>query len=51
MTIILQEATTAEWHDRVAVINAGLVYLKKGAKAMNEEEVIKKIITVNLKSS
>jgi hypothetical protein len=33
----------------VAVINAGLVYLKKGAKLMTEEEVIKKVITVNLK--
>ncbi len=41
--------TTAEWCDRVAVINAGLVSLKKGAKAMTEEEVIKKVITVNLK--
>jgi hypothetical protein len=41
--------TTAEWCDRVAVINAGLVYLKKGAKAITEGEVIKKVITVNLK--
>jgi hypothetical protein len=41
--------TTAEWCDRVAVINAGLVYLKKGGKAMTEEEVIEKVITVNLK--
>ena len=26
--------STAEWCDRVAVINAGLIYLKKGTKAM-----------------
>jgi hypothetical protein len=40
--------TTAEWCHRVAVINAGLVmYLKK--KVMTEEELIKKIITVNCK--
>jgi hypothetical protein len=41
--------TTTEWCDRVAVINAGLVYLKKGGKAMTEEEVIEKVISVNLK--
>ena len=41
--------TTAEWCDRVAVINAGLIWLKKGAKAMTEEEVIEKVISVNLK--
>ena len=41
--------TTAEWCDRVAVMNAGLIWLKKGAKAMSEEEVIKKVISVNLK--
>ena len=41
---------TTEWCDRVAVINAGLVWLlKKGAKPMTEEEVIKKVISVNLK--
>ena len=40
--------TTAEWCDRVAVINTGLIYLKKGATAMTEEEVIKKVIIVNL---
>jgi len=41
--------TTAEWCDRVAVINAGLVWLKKGVKAMTEEEVVEKVISVNLK--
>jgi hypothetical protein len=41
--------TTAEWCDRVAVINAELVWLKKGAKPMSEEEVIKKVILENLK--
>ena len=41
--------TTAEWCDRVAVMNAGLIWLKKGAKAMSEEEVIEKVISVNLK--
>jgi hypothetical protein len=41
--------TTTEWCDKVAVINAGLVWLKKGAKPMLEEEVIKKVISVNLK--
>jgi len=41
--------TTAEWCDRVAVMNAGLIWLKKGAKAMTEEEVIEKVISVNLK--
>jgi hypothetical protein len=41
--------STAEWCDRVAVINAGLIYLKKGAKAMTEEDIIEKVITVNLK--
>ena len=40
--------TTTEWCDRVAVINTGLIYLKKGAKVMTEEEVIKKVIIVNL---
>jgi hypothetical protein len=37
--------TTAEWCDRVAVINTGLVYLTKGAKAMMDEEVIEKVIS------
>ncbi len=41
--------STAEWCDRVAVINAGLIYLKKGAKMMSEEDIIEKVITVNLK--
>jgi hypothetical protein len=41
--------TTAEWCDRVAVINAGLVWQKKGAKPMSEEEVIEEVISVNLK--
>ncbi len=40
---------TTEWCDRVAVINAGLVFIKKGAKPMSEEEVIYKVITANLK--
>ena len=40
--------TTTEWCDRVAVINTGLIYLKKGATAMTEEEVIKKVLIVNL---
>ena len=29
--------TTTEWCDRVVVIKVGLIYLKKGAKAMSEE--------------
>ena len=41
--------STTEWCDRVAVINAGLIYLKKAAKAMSEEDVIEKVITSNLK--
>ena len=41
--------TTIEWCDRVAVINAGLVCLKKGGRMMSEEEIIKKVITANLK--
>ncbi len=41
--------STAEWCDRVAVINAGLIYLRKGAKMMSEEDIIEKVITVNLK--
>ena len=41
--------TTTEWCDRVAVINAGLVWLKKGAKPMSDKEVIEKVISVNLK--
>ncbi len=36
--------TAAKWCDRVAVINAGQVYLKKGAKAMSKEEIIVKVI-------
>jgi hypothetical protein len=40
---------TTEWCDRVMVINAGLVFLKKGAKPMSEDEVINKVITANLK--
>ncbi len=40
---------TTEWCDRVAVINEELVFLKKGAKPMSEEEVIDKVITANLK--
>jgi hypothetical protein len=42
--------TTAEWCDWGVVINAGLVYLKKGGKAMTEEEIIEKFISVNLRS-
>ncbi len=30
------------------MINAGLIYLKKGAKAMSEEDIIEKVITSNL---
>jgi hypothetical protein len=41
--------STTEWCDRVAVINAGLIYLKKGAKGMSEEDIIEKVITSNLK--
>ena len=41
--------STAEWCDRVTVINAGLIYLKKGTKAMSEEDLVKKVITSNLK--
>jgi hypothetical protein len=41
--------TTTECHDRVSVINAGPVFLKKRAKPMSEEEVIDKVITANLK--
>ncbi len=41
--------TTMEWCDRIAVINSSLVYLKKGGKAMTEEEVIERVISVNLK--
>jgi hypothetical protein len=33
----------------VAVINAGLVYLKKGGRMMSEEEIIKNVFTANLK--
>ncbi len=40
---------TTEWCDRVAVINAGLEFLKNGAKPMSEEEVVDKVITANLK--
>ena len=40
---------TTKWCDRVAVINAGLVFLKKGAKLMSEEEVINTVITASLK--
>ena len=40
---------TTEWCDRVVVINAGLVWLKKGAKPMSDDEVIEKVISVNLK--
>ena len=41
--------STTEWCDRVAVINAGLIYLKKGAKMLSEEDIIEKVITMNLK--
>jgi hypothetical protein len=41
--------TTMEWCVRIAVINSNLVYLKKGGKAMTEEEVIERVISVNLK--
>jgi len=41
--------STTEWCDRVAVINAGLIFLKKGAKAMSEEDLVEKVITSNLK--
>ncbi len=40
--------TTTEWCDRVVVINAGLTFLKKGAKPMSDKEVINKVITANL---
>jgi hypothetical protein len=41
--------STTEWCDRVAVINAGLIWLKKGSKAMPEEDLVEKVITGNLK--
>ena len=41
--------STTEWCDRVAVINAGLVFLRKGAKAMSEGDLVEKVITSNLK--
>ncbi len=40
---------TTEWCDRVAVINSGLIWLKKGAKTMSEEDLVQKVITSNLK--
>jgi hypothetical protein len=38
---------TIEWCERVAVINLGLIWLKKGTKAMSEEEedLVDKVIT------
>jgi hypothetical protein len=36
--------STAEWCDRVAVINVGLIYLKKGAKTMR----LKKMSSTNM---
>ncbi len=41
--------TTMEWCDRIAIINSSLVYLKKGENTMAEEEVIERVISVNLK--
>jgi hypothetical protein len=41
--------TTMEFSDRIAVINSSLVCLKKRGKAMTEEEVIERVISVNLK--
>ncbi len=41
--------TIMEWGDRIAVMKSSLVYLKKGGKAMTEEEVIERVISVNLK--
>ncbi len=41
--------STTEWCDRVAVINinTGLVWLKKGCKAMSEEDLVEKVIMSN----
>jgi hypothetical protein len=41
--------STTEWCGRVAVINVGLIWLKKGSKAMPEEDRVKKVITGNLR--
>ncbi len=34
---------TTEWCDSVAVINAGLIWLKKGSNAMPEEDLVEKV--------